>query len=167
MTALDVVSLQEAKEWLRVDSDFTIDDALITSLIESSVSSIEQKISKWMYNREGVIAIYDYSDASDCDSLIPALLLPFPDLKVTGATDSDGNDLPSTDYPILVNGQYEVGENVDSFTFTAGYDVAPDPLKLAVKMLITNDYEDRAIDEKYSDTDIKAKTDPYRRFTWF
>jgi hypothetical protein len=49
MNALDVVSLQTAKDFLKVD--FSDDDALITALIFSGVALIEQKTQYRLYQR--------------------------------------------------------------------------------------------------------------------
>lgn len=53
MTALDVVTLQEAKDFLR--TDFADDDALITGLINSAVGLVEQTTNYRLYQRNEVI----------------------------------------------------------------------------------------------------------------
>jgi len=49
MTALDVISLDEAKLFLKVD--FADDDALITDIIGAAVSLVEQKTQYRLYQR--------------------------------------------------------------------------------------------------------------------
>lgn len=53
MSPLDVISLEDAKQFLRVD--FSDDDDLITSLIYAAVGLVEQKTSYRLYRRNEVI----------------------------------------------------------------------------------------------------------------
>lgn len=53
MSPLDVISLEDAKQFLRVD--FDDDDDLITSLINSAVGLVEQKTNYRLYQRNEVI----------------------------------------------------------------------------------------------------------------
>jgi len=58
MTALDVISLQDAKDFLKVD--FDDEDNLITSLISASIALVEQKTQYRLYQREE----FEYSDGT-------------------------------------------------------------------------------------------------------
>lgn len=66
MSYLTVISLERAKNYLRVDEDLTEDDAEITSMINASLSYIERRTNHILYAREktytGVcqVKVYDY-----------------------------------------------------------------------------------------------------------
>lgn len=53
MNPLDIISLYDAKDYLRVD--FSDDDNLITSLIYAAVGLVEQKTNYRLYQREEVV----------------------------------------------------------------------------------------------------------------
>jgi len=64
---IDVVTLQEAKNYLRVDNDLTEDDAQITRMINSALSFVERWTQHYMYARaksfpfiNGCVRVYDY-----------------------------------------------------------------------------------------------------------
>lgn len=58
MNALDVITLQQAKDQLKVD--FADDDALITQIISSAVNVVEQKTNWRLYQRVEI----DHSDGT-------------------------------------------------------------------------------------------------------
>ena len=68
MDQLNVVSLSEAKLYLRLDEDYTIEDGLITSLIKSAVNQAEQFTLQVLWQRtltaitpvSGLLKIYEY-----------------------------------------------------------------------------------------------------------
>lgn len=67
MSYIDVISLETAKNWLRVDDDLTEDDASITAMINASLRYIENYTNIFVYARDkdydvdnGVIRVYDY-----------------------------------------------------------------------------------------------------------
>ena len=67
MSYLNVISLDEAKNYLRVDSDLTDDDDAITTMIESALSFIEEETRYFCFDREktylfqdGCVRVYDY-----------------------------------------------------------------------------------------------------------
>jgi len=67
MAYLDVISLAEAKNYLRVDDDLTEDDTLITRMIGTSLFYVEQWTNHILYARaktykliSGEVKIYDY-----------------------------------------------------------------------------------------------------------
>jgi hypothetical protein len=67
MAYLDIISLQEAKDYLRVDEDFTEDDGQITLMIETALEHIEQitrvilfaRESTYIKNEDGTARVYD------------------------------------------------------------------------------------------------------------
>jgi|SRR6478735_38148 len=66
MSYLDVITLERAKNYLRIDSDLTEDDADITSMINASLRYVEQRTRHFMYARNIVyngscqVKVYDY-----------------------------------------------------------------------------------------------------------
>ena len=66
MSYLDVISLERAKIYLRIDADLTDDDEEITSMINASLRYIEKRTNHIMYERDIVykgvcqVKVYDY-----------------------------------------------------------------------------------------------------------
>ena len=68
MDQLNVVSLNQAKLWLRVDLDYDYEDTLITALIKSAVNQAEQFTLQVLWQRQmslitpvsGAVKIYEY-----------------------------------------------------------------------------------------------------------
>jgi len=68
MDQLNVVSLDQAKLWLRVDLDYDYEDTLITALIKSAVNQVEQYTLQVLWqrsiteitDRSGNLKIYNY-----------------------------------------------------------------------------------------------------------
>jgi hypothetical protein len=52
MAYIDVISLERAKNYLRVDPDFTEDDEEITSMISAALRYIEKRTNHIMYARD-------------------------------------------------------------------------------------------------------------------
>lgn len=67
MAYLDIISLADAKNYLRVDDDLTDDDAQITSMIKSSLAYVERYTNHILFAREKTylfqdceVRVYDY-----------------------------------------------------------------------------------------------------------
>ena len=67
MAYLDVITLAEAKTYLRIDDTLTEDDNRITSMIKASLSMLERKTNVLVYARdkeytinETCLRVYDY-----------------------------------------------------------------------------------------------------------
>jgi len=67
MAYLDVISLADAKLYLRVDDDLTDDDAQITRMIKGALSYIERYTNYILFARDkeyrlvnGCVSVYDY-----------------------------------------------------------------------------------------------------------
>lgn len=106
MSYLDVITLERAKNYLRIDPDLTEDDAEITSMINASLRYVEQRTRHFMYARDIVyngscqVKVYDYpinSVVAPTDplpwSLTRSLYTIYPDNKTVtlnvGYTDPD------------------------------------------------------------------------------
>ena len=115
MAFIDVVTLAEAKAYLRVDDGFTADDFLITLLIDAAGDMIERYTNHLLYARDktyqfydGCVRVYDY---------------PINSQVSTDEVDSEVLSLYT-----LYEGDAEIVLNV-------GYAVADVPPMLKVKML--------------------------------
>ena len=66
MAYIDVITLERAKNYLRIDPDLTDDDAEITSMITASLRYIEKRTNHLVYARDIVytqgcqVKVYDY-----------------------------------------------------------------------------------------------------------
>jgi len=66
MSYLNVITLERAKNYLRVDLDFDTDDAEITSMISASCRYVEKRTNHILYARDIVyngtcqVKVYDY-----------------------------------------------------------------------------------------------------------
>lgn len=108
MAYLDVITLAQAKNHLRIDADFTKDDAAIERMIKSALELIEQSTNHILYQRNKTyyrsvddkrITVFDYP-INDYDTEVTALHYS---LKHEFATDKitldvgyvNPNDVPS------------------------------------------------------------------------
>lgn len=107
MSYLTIISLPEAKNYLRVDDDLTEDDARITSMIKSAFSYLERITNVIVYQRDktylavdGCVHVYDY-----------------PINGVTTPTDYDSeNTVRKNGYSI-----YNYGSETTDITLSVGY----------------------------------------------
>jgi hypothetical protein len=60
MSYLNVITLQEAKDYLRIDDTLTEDDARITSMIKASLRYIERQTNVILYARDKEYLFTDY-----------------------------------------------------------------------------------------------------------
>ena len=66
MAYLDVISLERAKNYLRIDEGLTEDDAEITSMITAALRYVEKRTNHLVYSREATykgvcqVKVYDY-----------------------------------------------------------------------------------------------------------
>lgn len=166
MDQLNVVSLAQAKMWLRLDEDYDYEDGLITALIKSAVNQVEQYTLQTLWQRTlteitdktGNLKIYNY-----------------PIVSVEDVVDKD---LVAVDFEIEESQWYtevitqQPGNN--TVTFVAGYgwnydggsDV-PDDIETAIKQLITYYYENRDNPKEDMPKIVTFILAPYRRITLF
>lgn len=143
MTALDVISLQSAKDYLRVD--YSDDDAIITRLINTAVDKIEQYTNYKLYERSVTYNMYG------CE-------LEIYDYPITLNTSlrTKQNVLSVTVF----------GREGDVISATVGYGiggVVPDALKTACYKLIAYLYENRDVYEVMLPLDVQMLVNQYRR----
>lgn len=148
MAYTDVVSLAEAKQFLRLDSGFTADDDLITLIIGAAGEYIELVTNHILFSRSkeypvigGEIRIYDH--------------------PITAVTDpSSADDYEVTEYRTY--NVYELSE--DSITITVGYgtDAFPSALKIEMLNMIDNLYHGNDGDNEESK--IYQRISKFKRF---
>lgn len=152
MSALDVISVRQAKKWLNVD--FDEDDELIENIIKAAVDYVERYTYYRLYQRTETVTSLGYETS----------LYQYP-LSVTGAVDSKGAEVKYT-FKQGVNRVYLYAPCGTVFTLNTGYatadDAAPALLQGAYK-LITYMYENRDLYPVNMPTDFQMIVNPYRR----
>lgn len=178
-----VVSLEEAKQHCRIDAEMTDEDSLVEGLVNGATQYLE-KILGFAF----VIANWrqDFSEFSDCVRL--PLRPAVPESVVITYRDEDDAEqtLSSSVYSVIADehGHYielNDGESWPStFTrndavsvfFDAGNEVSdvPDPLKIAVKLLLGAWYENReqtvigvSVSQLPMSVAVEAIISPYRQ----
>ena len=92
MAYIDVITLERAKNYLRVDLDFDTDDAEITSMINASCRYVEKRTNHILYARDITykgscqVKVYDYPINSIVTAPAPfkvdfAMFTCYPDVK--------------------------------------------------------------------------------------
>lgn len=166
MDQLNVVSLNQAKMWLRLDLDYTLEDGLITSLIKSAVNQVEQYTLQVLWQRQ----ITEISDRSG-----NLKIYNYPVIAIEDVLDKEFNEV---DFRVEDSQWFtEVLTNRPGFntvTYVAGYDWnydggsdVPDDIETAVKELITYYYENRDNPKEDMPKMVTYLLAPYRRITLF
>ena len=166
MNQLNVVSLAEAKLYLRIDPDDVLEDGLITSLIKSAVNQAEQFTLQVLWQREltaitpvtGALKIYEYPLISVETVVDPDMVsLTFETIETQGFTE-------------VISGT--AGFNI--VTYVAGYgwnyeggSEVPDDIETAIKEMIAYYYENRDNPVVGMPTIATLLLSPYRRITLF
>ena len=166
MDQLNVVSLAQAKMWLRVDLDYDYEDALITALIKSAVNQVEQYTLQVLWQR----TITEITDKSGS-----LKIYNYPVISVEDVVDKD---VTAVDFEIEESQWYtSVITNQPGFntvTYVAGYDwdyeggsEVPDDIETAIKEMITYLYENRDNPKEEMPKVVQYLLAPYRRITLF
>lgn len=166
MDQLNVVSLNQAKLWLRVDLDYDYEDTLITALIKSAVNQVEQYTLQVLWQRS-IIEITDRSGNLK--------IYNYPIIAVEDVVDKD---LDEVNFELVDTQWYtEVVTDRAGFnavTFVAGYDWnydggsdVPDDIETAIKEMITYLYENRDNPKEEMPKVVTYLLAPYRRITLF
>lgn len=154
MTALDLITLEEAKTFLGVD--FPDHDALITDLIKSAVETVENKTNHRLYERD--ITITTYKDLTIYDE---------PLNSIVSVTDEDGTVDYETHYNYNTELFFDECTKLKTVVVNVGYmaGACPVSLKLACKAIIDYRYNNRqAMDIPAA---VEAELANYRKSTWF
>lgn len=145
--ALDVVTLAEAKQQMRIPTAITDEDALHESMIEAAVQMVQEMTGRVLAPCD--IEIY-------LDDIDGTIRLPYSPLDITEVAIKDGAGVytATTEYSSSTRGKTPVVRitgGVPSSGFdririqaTAGYDDAPSWAKQAVKLLVAHWDEHRS-----------------------
>ena len=166
MDQLNVVSLAQAKMWLRVDLDYDYEDGLITALIKSAVNQVEQYTLQVLWQR----SITEISDKNG-----NLRLYNYPIISVEDVVDKD---LQQIDFEIIDTQFYTdvitQRPGYNAVTYVAGYDWnyeggsdVPDDIETAIKEMITFLYENRDNPKEEMPKVVTFLLAPYRRITLF
>jgi hypothetical protein len=166
MDQLNVVSLAQAKLWLRVDLDYDYEDGLITALIKSAVNQVEQYTLQVLWQR----SITEISDKNG-----NLRLYNYPIIAVEDVVDKD---LEQIDFEIIDTPFYTdvitQRPGYNTVTYIAGYDWnydggsdVPDDIETAIKEMITFLYENRDNPKEEMPKVVTFLLAPYRRITLF
>jgi hypothetical protein len=110
MAFLDVITLAEAKNYLRIDEDLTDDDVRLSSMIKTALHTIEWRTNVLLYSRDKEYLVQDY-----CVSVYD-----YPINSLVSPTDADAEE--KTLYT-----NYYVGSASDKkVTLNVGYDLPED-----------------------------------------
>jgi hypothetical protein len=165
MNALNVVTLAQAKLFLRVDPDFTYDDTLIESLIKSAVQLVEESTLQILYQR--VITTKNRGNRN--------YLYQYPILSVETVVNSDGEELTfeleeTDNYTLVITD----ANGIKTITYVAGYGwdyeggtEVPEAIQTALKEIITYLYENRDNPKAEFPAIVNILLAPYRRITLF
>lgn len=166
MDQLNVVSLAQAKLWLRLDEDYEYEDGLITALIKSAVNQVEQYTLQVLWQRS-IIEITDRSGNLK--------IYNYPIISVEDVVDKYIEDVNFE----LVETQWYTEVITDragynAVTYVAGYDWdynggsgVPDDIETAIKELITFLYENRDNPTEEMPKVVTYLLAPYKRITLF
>ena len=166
MDQLNVVSLAQAKLWLRVDLDYDYEDGLITALIKSAVNQVEQYTLQVLWQR----SITEISDKNG-----NLRLYNYPIIAVEDVVDKDFEQI---DFEIIDTPFYTdvitQRPGYNTVTYVAGYDWnydggsdVPDDIETAIKEMITFLYENRDNPKEEMPKVVTFLLAPYRRITLF
>lgn len=161
--ASEPLTLTEAKTWLKIESDITEDDSLITALISSARSEIEQTTGIAFFTQTIEDVIDEWPEKTSDNSHRTFYLLRFPVQSVSSVTyvDSDGVeqtlntslyhvDLHSNACGISLTGTLPAIKdqpNAIKVTYVAGWSAVgsiPKDLTTAMQLMMTYQYEKRA-----------------------
>jgi uncharacterized phiE125 gp8 family phage protein len=166
MDQLNVVSLDQAKLWLRVDLDYDYEDTLITALIKSAVNQVEQYTMQVLWQR----SITEITDRSG-----NLKIYNYPIIAVEDVVNKDFEDVnfeieESQWYTQVITNQ----AGFNTVTYVAGYDWnydggsdVPDDIETAIKEMITYLYENRDNPKEEMPKVVTYLLAPYKRITLF
>ncbi len=161
------VTLEEAKEQLRIEASFTNDDDYILSLVSAARDRCESYCNQF-FTVQGIAYLYN--------GLVPAVIeLPYPNLTVTALkyTDTDNVDqtIDPSDYVVNeLNQTILVNIDVVSVSYrieaTTAAPAALEGVEHAIKLILTDLYELRtetAVGVTLNENPaVKALLYPYR-----
>lgn len=165
--ALEPISVQEAKQFLRIDSEF--EDVLIGKIITSARILVEEYTKRSLVNQSWKISFNDFAPKT-------IRLVRGPVVAVQNVTRIDDKNnaqiIPASNYSLSANNEYLVlndyisGKQVE-INYTTGYGAdgttVPEPLKLAILTLTSRIYERKSEAFKIDD-ELKSLINNYRSY---
>jgi len=125
-----IVSLNELKTHLRITE--TTDDTLLASLLSAAEDQVESFIGYSIYHG-------DYEEEYQPSGIIP--LRHGPCLSVTSIEDEDGKSYENFSIrPLGILKLEDYGGETLTISYKGGYELAPEALKLAVKIIVESLY---------------------------
>lgn len=128
-----VVTLEEAKLYMRIDADYTMDDALISSLIKAAQTYCEKYTSLSFTPRQ----LQMLTDKR-CTELLYGPVNSIVSVKTVAGDDQSFTQM-GKQYPTIITS----GECI--ITYLTGYtpETIPEQLKTAVKMMVATLFDNR------------------------
>lgn len=126
------VTLAEAKEYCRIDNDYTGEDLLLEDLIKSSRIALENFANISIIEKR--IKVFSDTDKT--------LWLPFsPVIDVESITNNSGDPI---EFDASIKYKLKLGQAGPYYiTYTAGFITIPQDIKLAVLKQVLTDYDNR------------------------
>ncbi len=150
--ATNPVTLTEAKAWCRVDDNAS--DSVLTMLLEAAFEAVQLHVGRSLFAQTWKLVLDGFTSAIELPKGPVTGISAFTYVDPVGATRTVDEglwtlDLVSDPQWIVLNEGESWPEaldavNVVSVTFTAGYAALPDPIKLAVLMLVSSWFDSRA-----------------------
>lgn len=137
---VEPIDLEELKEWLRIDIDYTAEDNILTNLIKSSRILLEN-YTGLSFGTKTLEAVIDIANKAE---------VPYSPLQsMTSVYRRNEHSwvlcVEGEDYWIL-NNTIEVSlPAMYKLTYVAGYEDLPEPLKTDIKVIGGWQYENRGI----------------------
>jgi hypothetical protein len=153
MSALDVISIQQAKDWLQIDQSYVLADAEIEACIVAAVDWVERKTDYKLYARNEVFT------SNGCE----IITYSYP---VNDVTAEEGSVAVSVGvYTSSAKTVISASKGV-KVTVNVGYanvNEIPQSLVMAVRKLITYFNENRDMYALEIPNDVQMLINPYRR----
>ena len=156
-SSTEPVTLQEVKDWIKVDTAITADDTLLTELIKVARAQCEGFLGISLITRT-VTAILNNSAGN--------IELPYgPLVSFTSLTDENGDAIVSDDHILQGIGFKWLKEPYNEYmtaVYTTGYTTVPLNFKTAVKEQVAWLYDNRGEAKELSEI-VLTTLKPYRR----
>lgn len=161
MDQLNVVTLNQAKLWLRVDEDDDSNDTVITSLIKAAVNQVEKYTLQILWQR----AITARTNRYGCYRIFE-----YPLLSIESVGDDEWKDWETEWYTDIKADN----DGLQTVTFVAGYgwsvyggSEVPDDIITAIREMLAYWYENRENAKQGMPDAATYLLGPYRRVTLF
>jgi len=153
MAYTDIISLQQAKDYLRVDKDLTDDDNQITGMINASLAFVERYTNHILFSRNKEYLFNDCQNVRVYDFPINALVSP-----------TDAERTEKNNYSIYTTNN----SSNTKLELTVGYsdsnDIPREIIEFAYNMIELYYYQKETNDSDGVPKWMKSTIDQYKRF---